>query len=67
MKSNCRCTVSISILKNKCKFKICTKSISPGVVKTEVFGRAFKVEDMQKAVESIDKHISNVSSNCMTN
>ena len=30
-------------------------------MKTEVFGRAFKAEDMQKAVEDVDKLISNVS------
>ena len=30
------------------------------MVKTEIFGRAHKAEDMEKAVEDIDKIISNV-------
>ena len=37
------------------------QSISPGVVKTEFAGRLLKAEDMEKAVESVDDFIPNVS------
>ena len=42
-------------------FNFFNQSISPGIVKTEFFGRASKADDIEKAVESTDDRVANVN------
>lgn len=61
-KSNCRVTVrDAQVIVSILLLAFLFQGISPGLVRTEFIGRAFKRENMEKAIKEYDTYTYNVS------